>query len=275
MTLRPLRVLIGIIFITGGLLFLGRNLAIDPNLLQLVISGTIGFFGAVALVIFSFSPRWWLLPFGCALLTVALLQILFNAGMDNLTTITSISLLGLGGPFIGIYLHNHRRWFTLLPGFAMWAAGGLLLLLNTPFPTGWLPSIVMWALALPPLIIFASNRSAWWTLLLAYALTVLAAGLLLIANPLATGAAAAWLLWAAALPLWLLYLRNPHRVAILFTSGLLSVAGALPLLRLEQSQQPAFWLALGISIAVGLVWLIALLRRTFNQFQANSAPEQS
>ena len=58
MSLRPMRVLTGIIFITGGLLILGRNLAIDPILWQLVVSGAVGFFGAAALLIFSFSPRW-------------------------------------------------------------------------------------------------------------------------------------------------------------------------------------------------------------------------
>lgn len=255
---RPLRTMLGGVFIMAGVLLLGRRLGLDTPALEQVVSGGVVLLGVAALLMFFLSRRWWLLPGGWALLTVGVLQLLFSIGQEDFFTILGVVLLGSSGPFMGVYLQNHRRWFVLLPGLLLWMAGAALLLTSTGLPGMWPLSLGLWAVGLPFLIIFAGNRKAWWALIPAYVLLVVGGLLALADTSSSANMLALWGLWAGALPFWVVYLRNSERMWSLVTAGGLSVLGALPVL---QSQQPVFWLALSISIAVGLVWSITLLRR--------------
>lgn len=263
MSVRPFRALVGAFFIVTGLLLLfgGPGSALLTR--EYVVSGVVALFGLASLVGFAFSRRWWLLPLGCALVTVAALQVLYSAGLDQFLTVTGLSLVGLGGPFVGLYLHNHRGWGWLVPGYLLWAAGGTLfllglLLVGVPLSADWLATLGLWLLALLFVVIFAGNRRAWWAFGPAFVLWAAGAALRLLEGPLAVEGLATWGLWALALPVWFSYLRDDSHVWRLLLAGGFTLAGALPLFL---TPQLGFWLAIGVSAGVATAWLAAWLRR--------------
>ena len=269
MRTRPSRVLAGIVVMTVGLLLLGRNLGIEASMWELVVTGGVGVVGVAALALFGRGGRGWLLPLGCALLTVAGVQVLYSLEVASFWMVVGLLLVGMGGPFVGIYLRNHRRWGVLVPGYGLLMTGSSILFFGLGTPGEWAVTVGLWVVALPFFVIFVGNRRASWALLPAYLLWTLGAGLRLRATS-DVYTVLPWMLWAGALPFWIAYLGDSERVWSAVVGGSLSVIGALSML---QSGQLTFWLGLSVSAGVGLVWMVVLVRRVAHQMQAKPALE--
>jgi hypothetical protein len=245
-------------FIGGGVIALSTTLDDGALDREWVWSGAVALLGLISLLLFGTSRRWWLLPLGCALTTIGVLQVLPAAEADDYIVIAGVVLVGFGGPFVGLYLNKPRQWAWLIPGYTFWLMGGLLLLVSQP-STGWLPTLSLWLLAVLFLVIFAGNRRAW-AFTLGYILWALGVSLRLsgIEGHLPEYTPVTWVFWAAALLFLVSYLRDSQQPRRLLAASVLSLAGALPLL-LFQTNNLWYWLAVGVSAGGGLAWLAAWL----------------
>lgn len=271
---RPFQIMLAAALVAGGVVALSVNLSDALPDRVVIVSGLVVLLGVLSLVLFGTSQRWWLLPLGCALATAGTLQLLGSAGLTPLTEpgipslpglllMLGVSLLGLGGPFVGIYLNTRTQWGWLLPGYLLWVIGGLLVLLGLSVSDGWLlATLVLWGLAALFFVIFLGNRDARWSLTPGYVLWVLGTSLQLrqIGDALPATTLVTWLFWAAALILWMAYLRDSQHFRRLLAAGVLSLGGALPLL-LSRARDLWYWLGVGVSVGVALAWLLALLRQ--------------
>lgn len=261
-----MRDFIGGVLILGGVLLSGIMLADQLPNSAWAVALMVTALGVALLGVYAAVRRWWLLPAGCALTTVGLLQVLYSANLDHFFAIWGVSLIGLGGLFVGLYLNNAQQWGWLMPGFIFWTIGGGLLIagLASAAPelfSDWTLTLALWLFALQFMVIFAGNRRAWWAFAPAYVLWAAGAGLRLTGGVLYDEALVTWGLWALALLYWVSYLRDDTRKARLWVAGALTVGGALPLFFLPQ---PTFWpwLAVGMSAAVVLAWAAAWWRRS-------------
>jgi hypothetical protein len=266
---RLTRDLVGGALIVGGALLAGTMFADQLPGGAWGVALTLTALGVTLLGLYAAARRWWLLPLGCALTTVGLLQVLYRADLDHFFAIWGVSLAGLGGLFVGLYLNKSEQWGWLMPGFVFWTVGGGLLIAGlasaAPEPfSGWTLTLALWLFAVQLTVIFAGNRRAWWAFGLAYLLWAAGAGLRLTGGALYDEALLTWGLWALALLYWLNYLRDDTRTGRLWVAGALTVGGALPLFFLPG---PSFWpwLALGVTAAVGLAWAAVWWRRRSNQ----------
>jgi hypothetical protein len=205
-------------FIGGGVIALSTTLDDGALDREWVWSGAVALLGLISLLLFGTSRRWWLLPLGCALTTIGVLQVLPAAEADDYIVIAGVVLVGFGGPFVGLYLNKPRQWAWLIPGYTFWLMGGLLLLVSQP-STGWLPTLSLWLLAVLFLVIFAGNRRAW-AFTLGYILWALGVSLRLsgIEGHLPEYTPVTWVFWAAALLFLVSYLRDsqqPRRLLVL------------------------------------------------------------
>lgn len=258
----PLRVFGSALFIIAGVLLLSRTLSSGAGSREMTVSGAVGLLGVVALGLFGISRRGWLLPLGCALATFGAMQAVSASNLNNFLLSLGMALAGLGALFVGLYLNRGTQWGWLVPGSLLWTMGGLMalagLIVERLLPLAWVPTLALWLFALQLFVVFAGNRRAWWAFSLAYVLWALGTGLELVQGAEGGAALLTWGLWALALLFWMGYLRDDTRAGRLWLAGGLSVAGALPLL---VNPQLGFWLAIGVSAAVGMAWLAAWLRR--------------
>lgn len=261
----PFRIFFGVTLLAVAGVALAVNifrLTLPPQAWLLLGGGL----GILAFLLAGVGRRWALLlaggPIMAAVVVGALLYVRSEVYGIWFPALCGAGLLAVGAPFVGLYLDSHERWGWLFPGYAFLLAGEFSLYVGwASFMTDWEITFIAWGIALPFMLIFAGNKKAWWALTIGYLLLVLGAGWQ-IANRRADQMVT-WLFWSVALLFWLAYLRDVERGRTLATAGVLTIVGGVPLLF---NAQPAFWfwVSAGVMGGIGLVWLVAILRRRLN-----------
>ncbi len=172
-----------------GLLF--DLLGLPGWLVQLV-----GFTGSALPFFYIFFKQgakegWWaLIPAGI-LGAWGVGSLLAGLGLSE-TLVTLVGFWGSAVPFLLIFaLDRRKNWWALIPGGVM-AFMGVVLTLGQWLGEEWIPTLILFGIALVFLAIFNVDRRHWWALIPAGVLAIVGIGV----GPLG---ATIWMLWPVVL----------------------------------------------------------------------------
>lgn len=139
-----------------------------------------------------------------------------------------VTVLGVFG-FVALVLGLGERfdWPLLLTSYIVFAIAGLITLVTV----GWLDNespafYVLGAVALPFFVLFLVDRSQWWGLIPGYVLLAVSIMIYLIVNDLLRDLMVpAYILFAIALPFFVVFIADFRRWWALIPAGILSILG--------------------------------------------------
>lgn len=141
------------------------------------------------------------------------------------TWVVILAAAGLGA--FGVYLTDRSEWALLIPAYVLWAVAGLVALIELNILRDEsIATYVLATIALPFLVVFLRNRQQWWALIPAYVL--LAVGVmvgLLGLGVLTDLLVPAYVMFAIAIPFFVVYVRNTKQWWALIPGGIMAVIG--------------------------------------------------
>ena len=192
--------------------------------------------------------------------------------MGLLETITDLSawvwvaVLTVGGLGVyGVYATDRKEKWLLIIAYAMLAVAGLVALLTLGvLDDPYVATYVLLAIALPFLVAFLFNRTNWGLLIPAYVLLAVGVMVPLIdLGVLDDTLIAAYVLFAVAIPFFVVFIRNTKKWWALLPGGILAIIG-LSFLIAEASVEYIF--------AAGLI--VAGILIVVRQFTRGEEPPQ-
>ena len=214
----------GILLIGGGGLALAQQMG---YLNQMPDSIWMWVFGLVSLVAFlsyalsGFKEWGWLFPAG-VFGGLAVIVGLAVSGYDN-AAIGSPIFFGLLIPFAAAYLADRaKNWWALIPGGVMLFLA-LVTLLADNVGGEWIGTVFLFMIGLSFFLVYWSNRTRWWALLVAYIMFVLS-----IAPAMAAfgGDVPAYFgtifLLAVAVPFYVVYFRSSQNWWAIIPAGVMT-----------------------------------------------------
>jgi hypothetical protein len=154
----------------GSLLILFGVMALVSNLTDLsawiwvIILAIAGLF--VSGVYLSDRSQWTLLIPAYVLWAVAGLVALtaLNVLQDEFIAMYVLAAIAL--PFLGVFLRDRAQWWALIPAYVLLTVGLMVVLIESGVLSELLiPAYVMFAVAIPFLVVFAVNPKQWWPLI--------------------------------------------------------------------------------------------------------------
>ena len=164
----------GVLLIGAGALALADQVGVwkgMPNQAWVWVFALISLLGFVSFAL-SRAKQWgWLFPagiFGGLAVTTGLAL----AGIDH-PAIASPLFIGMLLPFAAAYLLDRsRNWWALIPGGVMLFLTLVTLLADSHGE--WIGSLFLFGIALSFFVVYRTNQTRWWALLVAYIFAVLA-----------------------------------------------------------------------------------------------------
>jgi|YNPNPStandDraft_1061719.scaffolds.fasta_scaffold47114_2 hypothetical protein len=161
---RNLNWLWGGVLIVMGLLFLANQL-FNFDLTGLIV--TLGFAGTGVIFLAVYlvnQQQWWaLIPF-YIMEVVAGIILLSTTNLEG-EIIAMLIMFAIGLPFLYVYLRNRAHWWALIPAYVMFAIGMFVFLALGRMDDNLLVTYIMFAIALPFIVVFLRNRANWWALI--------------------------------------------------------------------------------------------------------------
>lgn len=253
----------GILLIGAGAVALAQQLGfIDQFSPQfwMAVFGTISLLGLVSYALSGWKQWGWLFPagvFGGLAVTVGLA----TSGVET-AAVGSPLFIGLILPFAAAYMMDRaRNWWALIPGGVMVFLALTTLLVDS---TGgeWIGAMFLFMIAISFFVVYLSNQSRIWALIVAYA-----TGVVGIAPLMATGGRdAAYFgpifLFAVALPFFVVYFRSSERWWAIIPAGALTVVSIIAALAISgfirSETEGAYVNALmmgGLAVTFAVIWL--------------------
>ncbi len=136
-----------------------------------------------------------------------------------------LTVAGLG--IFSIYLANRSEWWLLIPTYVMWAVAALVALIELNILQGELIApFVLTAIALPSLFVYGRNPQHWWALIPAYALLAVGLMVWLIERGILNDfLIPAYIMFAIAIPFFVVYGRNSQHWWALIPGGIMTIIG--------------------------------------------------
>ena len=136
-------------------------------------------------------------------------------------------LAAIALPFLIVFMRDQSRWWALIPTYVLLAIIVLLALTGINIlPGEFIATYVLWVIALPFLIVFLRDQRQWWALIPMYVLGAVGLMVALIGlGILADMLIAAYVMFAIALPFFVVYVRDTRHWWALIPSGILGVMG--------------------------------------------------
>ncbi len=189
----------------------------------MLAAGGLGAFG----VYLTDRSEWALLIPAYVLWAIAGLVTLIELNILQDPFIATYVLTAIALPFLVVFLRNRDQWWALIPAYVLLIVGVMVGLteLNV-LPDDFVATYVLTAIALPFLVVFLRNRDQWWALIPAYVL--LAVGVmvgLLGLGVLTDLLVPAYVMFAIAIPFFVVYVRNPKQWWALIPGGIMAVIG--------------------------------------------------
>ena len=254
----------GILLIGGGGLALAQQMG---YLNQMPDSIWMWVFGLVSLVAFlsyalsGFKEWGWLFPAG-VFGGLAVIVGLAVSGYDN-AAIGSPIFFGLLIPFAAAYLADRaKNWWALIPGGVMLFLA-LVTLLADNVGGEWIGTVFLFMIGLSFFLVYWSNRTRWWALLVAYIMFVLS-----IAPVMSSfgGETAAYFgtifLLAIALPFYVVYFRDGKNWWAIIPAGVMTTLAIIATLGIagwiKDTQTGGYSNAIlmgGLAATFAVVWL--------------------
>jgi len=172
-------------------------------------------------------------------------------------------LVGLSALFLLDFLSAPGTdWWALIPGSVLLGAAAAIYLSERDVRSEWVGSLMLFAIGMPFLLIYLIKRGAfWWALIPGGLLTVLAV-IPLLEMQISGAFIGALIMWAIALPFWVVYLANRRNWWAIIPGGVLVVIGLVPLLILSGAPQQfvSSIFFIGLAAVFGLVYLLHIRR---------------
>jgi hypothetical protein len=189
-----------------------------------------GLFAGAGVVFFTIYLRnreqWWSLIPGYVFVIIGGIICLATIQFPG-DFIGSFVMFSIALPFLFVYLQNREHWWFLIPAYVMTVIGVIIWLSATFSPNGDLVGVmIMWAIALPFYYVYFHNREHWWALIPAYVMTVI--GIIIGATSMLHmdgEMVGAFVMFAIALPFFVVYLRNRSHWWALIPAGIMTLIG--------------------------------------------------
>ena len=188
-----------------------------------------------------------------ALWVIALLVALITLNILRDEAVATFVLTAIALPFLAVYAWDREQWWALIPACVLLAVAVMLALIELNILRDEaVATFVLAAIALPFLVTYVRDREKWWALIPAYALLAVGAMVGLIElGVLGDLLIPAYVMFAVAIPFFVVYLRNRDLWWSLIPGGIMAVIG-LAFLLAEGAVQYIAPVAL---LVVG-VWMI-------------------
>lgn len=251
----------GIVLILAGGLFLLQNMGWFGEISISIWTMIFGFLSLLFLVTYFVSgvKEWgWLFP-AFIFAGVATTLFLVTAGVDD-PYIGAPVLIGVGLPFLAAYLTNRREnWWALIPMWVM-VVLTVIVFLADRVAGEIIGSLFLWAIGLPFLVVYLSNRSRKWALIPAFVLLVI--GLIpLMVLQFNENLVGAFFLFAISVPFWVILLYRTENWWALIPAGIMTTLGLVALLSGGETMSAGMgrWIGglffIGIGATFGGLWL--------------------
>ncbi|MEP7134868.1 MAG: hypothetical protein ABI904_08045 [Chloroflexota bacterium] len=254
----------GLLLIIGGGVALAQQLGYMnqlPDSAWMWVFALISLVGFVSYATSGFKEWGWLFPAGI-FGGLAVIVALATSGYDN-AAIGSPLFFGLLIPFVAAYLADRaRNWWALIPGGIMLFLAVVTLLVDN-VGGEWIGSLFLFMIALIFLVVYLTNRTRTWALLVAYIM-----GVLSIAPALSSGGGdtAAYFgsvfLLAVALPFFFVYFHSAENWWAIIPAGVMTTLVVIATLGIagwiRDEQTGAYSNALlmgGLAVTFAIVWL--------------------
>jgi hypothetical protein len=254
----------GILLIGFGAYGLARSMGYEieqePTVWALIFAGI-----SLLSLIFYFLDgvrNWgWLFPVGI-FGALSFLLAMVSRGIDTPAMVAPL-FFGIGLPFVVAYfLDRARNWWALIPSAVMLFLMFTLLMVDN-VAGEWIGSLFLFLLALSFLVVYLSNHTRIWALLVAYIL-----GVLSIAPAMASGGGdmAAYFgpvfLFAIALPFFIVYFLSAEKWWAIIPAGVMTtlaiIAGAAIAGWIRDESEGGYanaFLMAGLAATFAVVWL--------------------
>jgi len=241
----------------GLLLIVFGAAALLENFFGLQVEAWAGIFaGAGLLVLLIYladrSSTWPLIP---AYVLLAVGGLLAVVAWDLLRdeAIAAYVLTAVAVPFIIVFLRDRRQWWALIPAYVMLVVAAIVFFAEgRGFPDYLVGTFVLFSIGLPFLAVFLRDRAHGWALIPAYVMFSIGLIIPLAELNLDGNYVAAYVMFAIALPFWVVYARDRTQWWALIPGGIMVAIGGSLLLaeQLFRYLLPAAIIAAGLWILV-------------------------
>jgi hypothetical protein len=219
----------GILLIGAGVMALGQQLGYvqqftDPQF-WIWVFAIIALAAVVEYALSAWKHWGWLFPAG-VFGGLALVITLAVNGMES-AAVASPLFFGLLIPFVAAYLTDRtRNWWALIPGGAMLFLALTMLLVDN-VRGEWVGGLLLLMFALAFLAVYLTDRVRLWALLVAYIFGVISLAPMMAAFGDVAGYFGAVLMFAIALPFFIVYFRTTDNWWAILPAGILSTIGVI------------------------------------------------
>ena len=254
----------GLLLIGAGILALGQQLGYiqqfnDPQF-WIWVFALISLAAVVEYALSGWRQWGWLFPAG----VFGGLSLLITLAVNEVDSaaVASPLFFGLLIPFLAAYLTDRtRNWWALIPGGAMLFLGMTMLLVDN-VGGEWVGAMFLLMFALAFLVVYFTDRTRTWALLVAYIFGVLSLAPMLAAFGDSAAYFGSMLMFAIALPFFIVYFRSPDNWWAILPAGALSVVGVVAALAIAGIIDDATsggyvnaFLMAGLAATFAVVWL--------------------
>jgi hypothetical protein len=187
--------------------------------------------------------------------------LIFFGLMSLVATLTDLSawvwvalLIVAGFGVFAVYLTDLSEWRLLIPAYVLWAIAALVTLITlNVLQDEAIATFVLAAIALPFLVTFLRDRTQWWALIPTYILLAVGVMVGLIgAGVLDDLLIPAYVMFAIAIPFFVVYVRDRKQWWPLIPGGIMAIIG-LSFLIAEAAAQ---YIGAAALVVVG-IWIVA------------------
>lgn len=195
---------------------------------------------------------------GGVLILVGVL-LLVETVTDVSSWIWAIVLAGCGLGAFGLYWSDRSDGLMLLAAYVLWAIAGLIAFVPSNILREEAVAIyVLLAIGVPFLVVFIRDRARWWALIPAYAMLAVAGVITLAESGLfSDDLVTAYVLFAIAIPFFVVYARNRRLWWALIPGGILAAVGLTFLV----TEAAAVYIGALVLILVGVGVLVRVFTR--------------
>ena len=261
MKVKRMNLIWGIVLILAGGLFLVQNLGwfgdISPSIWTMI-------FGFISLLFFvtyfvNGIKEWgWLFP-ACIFAGIATTLFMVTIGVED-PYLGAPVLIGVGLPFLAAFLIDRREnWWALIPMWVM-AVLTIIVFIVDRVAGEVIGSLFLWAVGLPFLVAYLTDRSRKWALIPAFVLLAVGVVPLLVLQA-SENLVGAFVLLTISLPFWVIFIFRSENWWALIPAGIMTTLGVVALLSGEAGLLSGMdrWIGgiffIGIGATFGVLWL--------------------
>jgi hypothetical protein len=140
-------------------------------------------------------------------------------------------------------------WWALIPGCVLLGIAATIFLAERDIRGEWVGSVMLFSIALPFLLIYVIKRGSFWWALIPGGVVTAVAIIPILTLKLPGEVIGTYVMWAIAVPFWVVYLANRRNWWALIPAGVMTVVGIIPILTLGVR---------GEAIGTFVMWVIAI-----------------